>query len=77
MPYDLFWLGQEKLVDDPRNHRTDDDVPAIPGEAQLLTAVEQSDQDLAAVETVPLADVLAELDEVAREIEVCRRVSQA
>jgi hypothetical protein len=77
MPHDLLWLDQEKPVDNPRDHRTDDDLPAMPDEAQLLAAMEQSDRDLAAGDTVPLADVLAELDEVAREIEVCRRVRRA
>ena len=77
MPHYLLRLDQEMLVDNPRDHRTDDDVPAMPSEAQLLAAMEQSDRDLAEGHTVPLADVLAELDEVAREIEVCRRVRRA
>ncbi len=64
-------------MDNPRDHRTDDDVPAMPGEAELLAVMEQSDRDLAAGLTVPLADVLAELDGVAREIEVRRRARRA
>jgi hypothetical protein len=64
-------------VGNPRDHRTDDDVPTMPGEAQLLSVMEQSDRDLAAGQTVPLPDALAELDEVATGIEVCRSVRRA
>lgn len=60
-------------MDNPRDHRTDHDLPAMPDEAQLLAVMEQSDRDLAAGQTVPLADVLAELDDIAKEIEICRR----
>lgn len=64
-------------MDKPYDHRTDDDAPAMPGEAQLLAVMEQSDADLAAGLTVPLADVLAELDAVAKEIEARRRARRA
>jgi hypothetical protein len=39
--------------------------------------MEQSDRDAASGQTVPLADVLAELDEVVREIEVRRQARRA
>jgi hypothetical protein len=64
---------RRSLMDKPHDHRTDDDAPAMPGEAQLLAVMEQSNADLAAGLTVPLADVLAELDVVAKEIEARRR----
>jgi len=48
---------------------TDHAAPAMPGEAQLLAMMEQSDRDVAAGLTVPLADVLAELDAIAAEVE--------
>jgi hypothetical protein len=64
-------------MDKPHDHRTDGDVPALLGEARLLAVMEQSDADLAAGLTVPLADALAELDAVAQEIEVHRRARRA
>jgi len=64
-------------MDKPHDHRIDDDAPAMPGEAQLLSVMAQSDADLAAGRTVPLADVLAELDAVAQEIEARRRARRA
>jgi hypothetical protein len=36
--------------------------PPTPSEQELLAAMRQSDEDVAAGLTVPLADVLAELD---------------
>ncbi|HET6238525.1 MAG TPA: hypothetical protein VFE41_26740 [Acetobacteraceae bacterium] len=64
-------------MDHARDHRTGDDAPAAPGESQLLAIMEQSDRDLAAGQTVPLAEVLAELDDVAKEIEISRRARPA
>ena len=64
-------------MDNPRDRRADDDVPAMPNEAELLAVMEQSDRDLAAGLTVPLADVLAELDDVAKDLEICRRARRA
>jgi hypothetical protein len=70
-------LVRRSLMDNPRDHRADDDVPAMPGEAELLAVMEQSDRDLAAGLTVPLADVLTELDDVAKDLEICRRARRA
>jgi hypothetical protein len=64
-------------MDSPHNHRVHDDRPSMPSEAQLRAAMEQSDRDVAAGRTVPLADVLAELDGVANRIEARRRARQA
>jgi hypothetical protein len=61
-------------MDSSRDHRTD---PAMPDEAQLLALMDQSDQDLASGSTVPLADVLAELDDVVHEIKRRRRARRA
>ncbi len=60
-------------MDNPPGHRTNDDAPPTPGEADLRAAMDQSDADLAAGLTVPLADVLAELDGIAQATEGRRR----
>lgn len=70
------WVRRSRM-DNPHDHRTDDDAPATPSEAHLLAVMEQSDRDLAAALTVPLADVLAELEGVAKEIEARRRARRA
>jgi len=49
----------------------------MPGEAQLRAVMEQGDQDVLAGLTMPLAHVLAELDEAADQIEARRRARQA
>jgi hypothetical protein len=64
-------------MDNPRSRQTDDDAPAMPTEAQILAVMEQSDRDVAAGLTVPLAEVLTELDGVAKQIEVRQRVCPA
>jgi hypothetical protein len=47
--------------------------PPMPSEAELGAAMEESARDVAAGRTVPLAEVLAELDEAADRIEARRR----
>jgi hypothetical protein len=65
-------------MDNPLDHRTSQPAPATPREAELLAVMEQSDrEDVASGQTVPLADVLAELDEVANEIEARRHARPA
>jgi hypothetical protein len=64
-------------MDDPHDHQTADEALAMPSEAHLRAIMDQSDADLAAGLTVPLADVLAELDAVAQAIEVRRRARRA
>jgi len=64
-------------MDNPHDHKTGDDAPAMPDEAQLRAVMDQSDANLAGALTVPLADVLAELDGVAQQIEVRRRARRA
>ncbi|HTW27195.1 MAG TPA: hypothetical protein VME92_08720, partial [Acetobacteraceae bacterium] len=59
------------------DHRAADDTPSMPSEAELRAAMDQSDADLPAGLTVPLADVLAKLDGVAQEIEGRRRARRA
>ncbi len=44
-------------MDRPRDHRMDYPAPAMPTKAELFAAMEQSDRDTAAGETVSLADV--------------------
>lgn len=51
--------------------------PAMPREARLRAVMEQSDLDVAAGQTVALADVLADLDAVADELEARRRAHRA
>jgi hypothetical protein len=48
----------------------------MPTEAELRAAMVASAEDVAAGRTVPLADVLAELDEVADRIEARLRACQ-
>jgi hypothetical protein len=62
-------------MDNPHDHRTNH--PTRPGEAELLAIMEQSDRDVASGQIVPLADVLAELDEVIDEIEARRSARPA
>jgi hypothetical protein len=49
----------------------------MPSEAELLAVMEQSDREVAAGLTVPLADVLAELDEAVVRLETRRRARRA
>jgi hypothetical protein len=64
-------------MDHPHDHQTDHNAPPMPSEAQLRAMMEQSDADVAAGRTVPVADVLAELDSVADQIEARRRARRA
>jgi hypothetical protein len=64
-------------MDRPHDHQADHDAPDMPSEDQLRAAMEESDRDVAAGRTVPLADVLAELDEVANRMEARRRARRA
>jgi hypothetical protein len=59
-------------MDKPRDRPANYDPPGMPKEAELLAAMEESARDVAAGRTVPLADVLAELDELADRIEARR-----
>jgi hypothetical protein len=61
----------------PRDRRTEIPEPAMPNEAELLAVMEQSDREAAAGLTVPLAEVLAELDEAVISIEARRRDRRA
>jgi hypothetical protein len=51
--------------------------PAMPSEAELFAVMEQSDREVAAGLTVPLVDVLAELDEAVVRLETRRRARRA
>ena len=64
-------------MDSPNDHKADRDAPATPSEAHLRAAMEQSERDVAAGHTAPLADVLAELDAVVDRIESRRRTRRA
>jgi hypothetical protein len=64
-------------MDRPYDVPPDEDAPPMPSEAELRAAMAESVQDVAAGRTVPLADVLAELDEVADRIEARLRARQA
>ena len=59
-------------MDNPHEHRTAHSTPAMQRWSELRAIMEQSDRDLASGQTVPLADVLVELDDVAKEIEARR-----
>lgn len=60
-------------MDSPHARHTDHDASRRPNEAELLAVMDQSTRDVEAGHTVPLADVLAELDAVADQIEARRR----
>lgn len=64
-------------MDNPHDHPTDYNAPPLPSEAELRAVMEQGDRDMLAGLTIPLADVLAELDGVAHQIEARRRARQA
>src|SRR5271165_2786317 len=68
---------RRRPMDSPHDRQTGHAMPAMPSEAELRAAMEQSDRDVAAGLTVPLADVLTELDGVANRIEARRRLRQA
>jgi len=59
-------------MNNPRDRPANYEAPGMPGETELLAAMEDSEQDVAAGRTVPLADVLAELDALADRIEARR-----
>ncbi len=65
------------MDDRPRNRRPTPDTPPTPTEAELRAAMDQSEQDVAARLTVTLAEILAELDEVADRMETRRRTRRA
>jgi hypothetical protein len=64
-------------MDNEHDHRTRHPKPMKRSEAELLAMMEQADRDVASGQTVPLADVLAEMDGVIEEIEANRRARQA
>ncbi len=57
--------------------KAEHDAPPMPSEAELQAVMERGDRDVAIDATVPLADILAELDEAADRIEVRRRARRA
>ena len=59
-------------MDNAQDLQPANDYPPVPSEAELRAIMEQSDQDVALGLTVPLADVLAELDSTADRIEARR-----
>jgi hypothetical protein len=64
-------------MDKPHDRRADHDAARTPGEAELLAVMEQSARDSEGERTVPLADVLAELDGAADRIEARRGARRA
>ncbi len=64
-------------MDRPQDRPADYEAPDMPGEAELRVAMERSARETAAGRTVPVADVLADLDEVVHRIEARRRAHQA
>jgi hypothetical protein len=62
---------------DTRHDRKAGQDPPSPTEAELLAAMEQSDQDVEAGLTVSLDEVLADLDESLVRIEARRRARRA
>ena len=63
-------------MDNPHDGLGGPETPPMPSEDELLAMMEQSEQDVAAGRTVPVEDVLAELDEIAVRIETRRRTSR-
>jgi len=64
-------------MDSPRDRQPALDGPAMPDEAEILAVMEQSDRDVVAGLTVPLADVLAELDGIADQMDARGRARRA
>ena len=64
-------------MDSPHGRHADHDATRTPSEAELRALMEQSPQDVEAGHAVTLADVLAELDRVADQIEARRRACRA
>jgi hypothetical protein len=66
-------------MDSRHDHRPDDDLdaPPMPTEAELRAMMDESDADVAAGRTVPLAEVLSDLDAAIERIEVRRRARRA
>ncbi len=63
-------------MDTPITKEPEDDqdcAPPMLTEAEVMAIMDQSDRDVAEGRTVPLADVLAELDAAAEAIEARRR----
>ena len=60
-------------MDSPPDRQPADATPAMPSDAELGNVMRQSERDVAAGLTVPLTDVLAELDSAADRIEARRR----
>ena len=61
-------------MDAPHDRETGDASPSMTDEARLLALMAASERDTAAGLTVPLADVLADLDRIATEIEARHRI---
>jgi hypothetical protein len=64
-------------MDNVRDRKSDIAEPAMSSEAELLAVMEQSDREVAAGLTVPLTDILAELDEALLRLETRRRARRA
>ena len=64
-------------MDNPQNRHPDQGGPLMPSEAELRAVMEQSDRDVAAGRTASLADVLAELADIADQTEARRRARRA
>jgi hypothetical protein len=64
-------------MDNPLDRFEDDLAPPAMDEATLMGTMERSDREVAAGLTVPLADVLAELDAAAERAEARRRARAA
>jgi hypothetical protein len=63
-------------MDTPHDRHPAYDWPPMPTEAELRAAMEESERDVAAGRTVPLADALAELDELADQSEARGRAGR-
>ena len=64
-------------MDNSFDRSDDDPAPPAMHEATLLTTMERSDREVAGGLTVPLADVLADLDAAAERVEARLRVRAA
>ncbi len=60
-------------MNDAPTNDPDDEAPPRWAEAQLRAMMDRSDQDVAAGLTVPIDDMLTELDEIAASTEAGRR----
>jgi hypothetical protein len=60
-----------------QDHGTNHPATAMPSEVELLAMMDEADRDVASGRTVPMEEVLAELDEIVKEMGASGHARQA